>query len=92
LQSGLIIFKPIVKNCLGKPSKLYEKGRIVIVDLAGVTLINGQTLIAEKNERYRKVTIQSIKVEGKFVEQAEKGEVGIKLNIPVDVSTILWAL
>jgi len=92
LQPGLIIFRPKVKNCLGKPSKLYEKGHIAIFDLAAVKLQKGQTLIAEKNDRYGKVTIQSIQVAGKHVDKAEKEEVGIKLDVQVDDSTTLWTL
>jgi hypothetical protein len=48
LQSGLIIFRPKVKNCLGKPSKLYEKGHIAILDIAAVKLQKDRPLLSRR--------------------------------------------
>lgn len=92
LETGLIIFKPKIKSSLGMPKELYKEGHVAILDIANTPLKIGQTLMAEKNGRYRPVTIQSIQVNSKPVNDAENGEVGVMLDSKVDLSTILWTL
>ena len=55
-------------------------GRVAIVNLDGISLNKGDTVIAKKQDTYLKATIESLKVNNKEVDSVDSGEIGVKFN------------
>lgn len=88
--SGLVSFLPENIQLLGQPKELFQKGKIIILDLDGaVALKVGEILIWEEDQRFFSTTIESLRVYQEDVSSASHGEVGIALSVPVKKTTIL---
>jgi len=79
-KTGLISLEPSNLRSLGVPSEYFMAGQVAIVNLDGVSIKKGDTLIVKKQDEYFKATIESLKLDDAEVERADFGEVGVKLN------------
>ena len=85
---GLIHLEPSNLKSIGICNEIFQKGKIAILNLDGqIELSKGCELITKKNNEYRKVSIESIQLDGKDVEKADTSEVGLRLNIPIKKGT-----
>lgn len=90
LKFGLIEFRPRTKDKLTPPKQILKDGHVAIIDITNIKLKVGQTLVAEKNNKYFKTKITSIQVDDKSVSEVENGEVGLKLDTKISNGTTLW--
>ncbi|MGZ8172303.1 MULTISPECIES: hypothetical protein [Methylobacter] len=79
-KTGLISLEPSNLRSLGIPSEYFMAGQVAIVNLDGVSIKKGDTLIVKKQDEYFTATIESLKLDDAEVESADFGEVGVKLN------------
>ncbi len=89
IEFGLVEFKPKISKPLGTPKEILKDGFVVILDIVDICLSVGQTLIIEKDNRYRKLKIHSIQVGGQSVSKIDNGEVGLKLDGKVSKGSVL---
>ncbi|MBP6468703.1 MAG: hypothetical protein KA277_11935 [Fusobacteriaceae bacterium] len=79
-KTGLISLTPNHLKSLGTPTEYFMNGRVAIVNLDGISLNKGDTVIAKKQDTYLKATIESLKVNNKEVDSVDSGEIGVKFN------------
>lgn len=79
-KTGLITLEPESISSIGTPHELFMNGQVAILNLNGITLAVGDTLIVRKNGDYSKAIIESLQVDGKKADTCSVGEVGIKLD------------
>ncbi|MGL6511267.1 hypothetical protein ACSZNJ_16445 [Aeromonas hydrophila] len=79
-QTGLISLEPKNMTSLGVPDEIFKDGHVAILNLNGITLAVGQTLIVRRQGDYSKVTIESIRVHDEDIDTCNAGEVGIRLD------------
>ncbi len=79
-KTGLITLKPENIVSIGIPTEFFMDGQVAIVNLDGITLNVGDTLVIRKQNIYSKVTIESLQVDGTAVDSFNSGEVGVKLD------------
>ncbi|MDW0360526.1 hypothetical protein Q8G38_14490 [Halomonas venusta] len=82
-EYGLIELKPKNLISLGVPQEYFSAGTVVIITLNGISLKKGMDLYVRKNNQYSKVKILSLKINDQGVDDAENGEVGVKLSCSV---------
>jgi hypothetical protein len=92
LKFGLIEFIPETKFKLNRAKQLLKKDTVIIVDINGHKIKVGQTLIFKSRDRYSKIKIISLQINGQVVHEAESCEVGIELDQPIKKSTELLIL
>ena len=80
---GLIELTPRDLVSVGTPKEYFKNNTIVILNLKGIPIARGDVLIAKKNSNYQKISIESLRLNDKDVEQANDGEVGLKLDRPI---------
>jgi hypothetical protein len=90
LKFGLIEFKPRTMDKLPPTKQILKDGYVVIIDVKNIKLKIGQTLVAEKNNKYFKTKITSIQMKDKPVSEVENGEAGLKLDTKISNGTTLW--
>jgi hypothetical protein len=90
LNFGLIEFHPSNSLLIGYPLEVHHKGEVVIIDINDMTLFKGGFIIACNNSDWVKVEILEIKLDGKTVESASEGQLGIKLSHSVLKISKLW--
>lgn len=79
-KTGLITLEPENMSSIGTPDELFMDGQVAILNLNGINLAVGDTLIVRKNGDYSKAIIESIQVDDKEVDKCNAGEIGIKLD------------
>lgn len=79
-KTGLLSLIPKHLKSLGIPTEYFMDGHIAIVNLDGISLCNGDTVIVKKQDEYFKVTIESLMVNDNEVDSADSGEIGVKFN------------
>lgn len=89
-KTGLITLKPENIESIGVPHELFMDGQVAIVNLNGLTLSVGDTLIVRKEGDYSKATIKSLQVNDNDVNTCNEGEVGIKLDIKIKNNSELY--
>ena len=89
LNVGLIKFTP--SNCipLGKAKEIYYGGKVIILDLSTKIEINNE-LIIKNGFKYKRAIISEITVNDSKVNEAESGEIGIKIDNIVKKSDELF--
>lgn len=88
---GLITLEPSNTIPIGISNEIFENGKIAILNLTDTcTIKTGSRLIGKKDGKLSKLTINSIQLDGKNVDKATIGEVGIALNIPIKKGTELF--
>lgn len=80
LHYGLIEFKPQNLIILDKPKEFFSDGKVCIVNIDDIEIKVGDTLFVEKNNKFEKVEVEDIQLDGKSVLYADKGELGLKLS------------
>lgn len=89
LDVGLIDFTP--SNCipLGNAKEIHYGGKVIILDLFTKIEINNE-LIIKNGFKYKKAIISEINVNNNKVNEAESGEIGIKIDNIVKKSDELF--
>ena len=80
-QIGLITLLPKSFYSIGNVTEYYKKPKACIINLNGVEIECGKCVWAKKGEQWKKGRIRSIQADGKEVNVAKKGEVGLVLDI-----------
>lgn len=79
-KTGLISLIPKHLKSLGIPTEYFMDGHVAIVNLDGISLSKGDTVIVKKQDEYFKVIIESLMLNDDEVDSANAGEIGIKFN------------
>jgi hypothetical protein len=87
---GLIEFKPHNLEFIDEPLELFENGKICIVNVKDCSLSINEEIIIEKNGKFYKSEILDIQLNGNSVNNANEGELGIKLSVPIKKKSTLW--
>ncbi len=90
LEYGLVEFKPQNLVFIDEPKELFRDGEVCIVNIENIDISIGETLYVEKNNKYEKVIIEEIKLDGKTVKDANTGELGLKLNKAIKKKSKLY--
>lgn len=90
-QIGLITLFPKDFYRIGKVTEYYKKPKACIINLNGVEIERGICIWAKKGEQWKKGRICSIQVDGKDVDIAKKGEVGLALDVELAKGFELFA-
>jgi len=80
LAFGFINLVPKNLRSLGVPLEYFMQGRVVVVKLSGVTLSVGDEILVCKNSVYKKLVVESMKVDDVEVECATDTVVGIRVG------------
>jgi len=80
LEYGLVDFKPQNLLYIDTTKEIFSKGKICIVNIENIKLNVGDILFFEKNDKYQKVIILDIQLNGSSVESVNNGELGLKLS------------
>lgn len=89
-QKGLVTFVPSGCVRIPGPYEIHHKGSVVVFRADGFSITQGQTIVLDDGGRYRSAEILEIQIEGRPVQQATGGEVGVELSEPVFRNTELW--
>ena len=91
-DSGVIDFYPTNMISLGQPKELLRKGRVLVIELDGVSIRVGMKLIAKKGDTYSTHVIESLQRDGVNVESASCCEIGIMVDlcVPNRSEILLW--
>lgn len=90
LNFGFIEFRPANLHFLFRPTEIFNKGTVCIINLENYTIKVGDELLIEKNEKFTKATIVEIQENDKPISSASSGEIGIKLNSKIKKNSMLW--
>jgi len=80
---GLIEFTPSNSVPLGKAKEIHYNGKVIIIDISTKIKLN-QELIIQNGNRYYITKILELKKNDMAIEEAESGEIGIKVDCIVD--------
>jgi hypothetical protein len=90
LQPGLVVLHPHNLTSIGIPIECYKEGHVVIIALEGANITKDSILIVRKNGMMTKAKVLSIQVDGKDVDEARSGEIGLMLDKPVKKGSELF--
>lgn len=83
INFGLIEFTPSNSVPLGKAKEIHYDGKVIILDISTKIKLN-QELIIQKDNRYYITKILELKKNDVIIEEAESGEIGMKIDFTVD--------
>lgn len=83
LGYGLLDLAPSNLSSLGVPLEYFSKGTVIVVDLGAGSLSIGDEIVVRKDASYKKLTVESLKIDGVEVSCASGVVVGIKINAKV---------
>ncbi|NQV19656.1 MAG: hypothetical protein HQ534_14095 [Armatimonadetes bacterium] len=89
LNSGLIQFTPSNMKYINKVIKVYHNGKVIIIDTK-VQISKNDVLIVYKNDKYSKVNILNLQIDGKDVSQADKCEIGIEVDKAIKINSEIY--
>jgi len=89
-QNGLVRFLPSSAVKVQPPYEIHHNGYVVIVELRGILITTGEAVILDEDGLYKSSIIKEIQIDGKTVDVAECGEVGIRLEDKITKRTQLW--
>ncbi len=89
LNSGLIQFIPLNMKYINKVKKVYHNGKVIIIDTK-VQISKNDVLIVYKNDKYSKVNILNLQIDGKDVSQANNCELGIEVDKIVLINSKIY--
>ncbi|MBD2005463.1 MULTISPECIES: hypothetical protein [Cyanophyceae] len=90
LQYGLVTFSPSNAFLIGSPLEIHHKGKIAIIKIDNVSLCKGATVIVCNDGIYSRAEILEIQIDGKTVESASTGEIGVKFDRSIPKASELW--
>lgn len=90
LNYGLVKFEPSNARCLGCNLEVYYKGQVVVLTIDNLLVKKGQSIIVCNNNTWFTTEILEIQLDGKSVESACDGEIGLKLSHAVSKTDELW--
>ena len=86
----MVEFKPNDLVLVDDPKEFFKNNQVCIVNIKSVELYVGEELIVEKNGKYEKNKILSLKVDDNAVEKVSHGEIGIEFSNPITKKSRLW--
>ena len=90
LQYGLVQFKPSNAHFIGLPLEIHHKGTVLILVIDNTLLYKGATIVVCNDGACSKAEILEIQENGKTVESASNGEIGVQLSCSVLKTSELW--
>ena len=90
LNYGLVKFDPSKAICLGCALEIHHKGHVVVLTLDNLLIKKGQSIIVCNNKAWFTTEILEIQLDGKSIESACNGEIGLKLSHAVSRTDELW--
>lgn len=90
LNYGLVEFKPKNLVMIDEPKEFFQNGKVCIINIEDISLKVGDEIYAEKNDKFEKITIEGIQYNNKPVQDATRGEFGLKLSHPIKKKTKLY--
>jgi hypothetical protein len=87
-EVGLVNFVPKAIS-LGIPNEIYKNGNVVIIKLTNQSIKKGDEILILKNGQYHRSLILGLQVNDTDVEEADNGEVGVRLNSAVQKNSEL---
>jgi hypothetical protein len=89
-QKGLVEFRPSKAIQIPSPTLKYN-GTVIIFNADGLEdIFVGMEVLLDNRDRYRVSKILEIQIDGKFVERANSGMIGIKISESAKKGTNLW--
>lgn len=92
IQYGLVEFRPNSLVLIDEPNEFFKNNQVCIVNIDSVNLSVGEDIVIEKNGKFEKNKIISIKVDDDFVENVSQGEIGIEFSNPIKKNSKLWKI
>lgn len=92
IQFGLVEFRPNDLVLIDEPKEFFKNNQVCIVNIDSVDLSAGEEIIIEKNGKFEKNKIISIKVDEDVVENVSQGEIGIEFSNPIKKKSKLWKI
>ena len=90
LQTGLVHFEPSDAVKMPPVSEIHHNGSVVIMQIDNLRIRKEMSLIEDKRGRFYGLTIEDIQIDGQSVDEADSGEVGIKLSGSISKQSELW--
>jgi len=90
LEYGLVSFTPSNAIPVGFPLEIHYEGTVVILKLENLQISKGTELIITEPHCFRKVRVIDIQIDGKSLDQADSGVVGVKLDSSVSLASQIW--
>ena len=90
LQYGLVTFSPSNAFLIGSPLEIHHKGKVAIIKIENIPLCKGATVIVCNDGIYSRAEILEIQIDGKTVESASSGEIGVKFDRSIPKTSELW--
>jgi hypothetical protein len=90
IEFGLVEFKPKDLVLIDEPKEFFKNNQVCIVNIESVELSVGEELIIEKNGKYEKNKILSLKVDDNAVDKVSHGEIGIEFSNSIKKNSRLW--
>lgn len=92
LQYGLVQFKPSNTHFIGIPLEIHYQGTVVILQLDNIPLYKGAKIVVCNDGVYSTAEIIEIQDNGKTVESASHGVIGITLSRSVLKTSELYLI
>lgn len=89
-RTGLVEFVPSRCVLIPQPYELHYDGQVVVFKSEGLHVRTGMSVVLNDKGMFRSDQISEIRVDGESVEEADSGEVGIKLTEMVSKETEVW--
>lgn len=90
LNYGLVVFDPSASVRIGTPTEVHYNGTVGIFQLPGVSILLGDELIVCENGYYRNVQVIGLQDQGRAVDEASEGEIGLRFSEKITRSSELW--
>ncbi len=90
LKHGLVQFNPSKAHWIGCPLEIHHNGKVVILNIDNLLLQKGAFIIVCNSDAWFRAKILEIKLDDEAVESVSKGEVGVRLNRAVLITSELW--
>lgn len=88
-QFGMVNFRKVFIQ-VTRVDKIYQSGNVASLELAGEVLKKGDVIFSEKDSYMKKHTVKSIQKNKMDVDFAEDGKIGVLIDIPLEVNSIIY--
>ena len=89
-QTGLVRFAPSNAVEMSPPYEIHYNGYVVVLQIKDTRITNRTEVILDEHGFYRRTVIVEIQIDGKTVDSAESGEVGIAFADQITTKTRIW--
>ena len=89
-KTGLITLLPVNFCYIGQIKEYFRKPKAGILNINGIEIKVGDEIWARKDERWLKGKVHSIQVDGNNVDKAASGEIGVVLDVELNIGFELY--